>query len=121
MKKKSEEFFYWKDWRRYHFLYLLKRIWRLIFLKKEKEWFDDRLLMILQCPLSQQGLRWLPEVELARLNAALSVKALCNCQGELVQGTITVALVRENGKFLYWGRHEIADLTKGGAIRLFWY
>ena len=112
--------FSWKNWKRYRFFYLIKRGWRLFSQREEKAWFDERLLAVLRCPISQQPLRWLAQEEIPRLQAALGVKALCNRRGDLIQGPIVAGLVRQDGKFLFYAQHEIVDLTKPAAIRLFW-
>ena len=119
-KLKTDDDFSWKNWRQYGFPYLARKVWRLFFQKEEKTWFDERLLAVLRCPVSQQSLHWLSQDELPRLQAALEVKALCNCHGDFIQGPIVAGLVRKDGKFLYWVQYEIVDLTKFSAVRLFW-
>ena len=62
---------------------------------------DKRLLTILRCPISHQGLAVLKKDELARINVAIEAGELVNHEGAAIAKQLTEALITDDGKRIY--------------------
>lgn len=79
---------------------------------------DPELLKMLVCPETHQPLREADQALLAKLNEAIRAGLIKNRGGEMVQETISEALVREDGKVLYPVREGIPVLLIDEGILL---
>lgn len=72
----------------------------------------------LVCPQTHQGLELATEDLLARLREELAGGRLRNRAGEVLQGTLTTAFVREDGAVAYPVIDDLPILIVEGAIPL---
>jgi len=79
---------------------------------------DKRLLSILCCPVTHRGLHLAPADLLARVNEAISAGNLKNNDGQAVSGSLTEALITDDGKTLYPINDGIPVLLEGESVTL---
>ena len=79
---------------------------------------DKRLLSILCCPVTHKGLHLAKADLLLRINEAISAGNLQNNDGQAVSGSLTEALVTDDGKILYPINDGIPVLLEGESVTL---
>ncbi len=79
---------------------------------------DKRLLSILCCPVTHKGLHLATADLLLRINEAISAGNLQNNDGQAVSGSLTEALVTDDGKILYPINDGIPVLLEGESVTL---
>lgn len=76
------------------------------------------LLAILVCPESRQKLKEADVAQLTKLNEGIAAGQLRNRAGEVLEATLTGALVREDGAIAYPVIDQIPDLLIEHGIEL---
>ncbi len=79
-----------------------------------------KLLEILACPKTKQGLRLASDNELERLNAAVKASTLKTTAGATVSESLQAALVREDGRIAFPIRDGIPILLFEDALQIPW-
>ncbi len=79
---------------------------------------EKDLLEILACPATHQALRLASAGELSAVNAKIDAKSLRNKGGKAVEGRLTEALLRNDGKLLYPVREGIPMLLIDEGIEI---
>ena len=79
---------------------------------------DKKLLSILCCPLTHEGLHSASHDMLASVNKAIQKGSLTNRDGVLLDKPLTAALVTDDGKLLYPVSDGIPVLLEGESIAL---
>jgi uncharacterized protein YbaR (Trm112 family) len=79
---------------------------------------DKRLLTILRCPVSHKGLSVLKKDELARVNGAIEAGNIVNHEGSAVAGSLSEALITDDGKRIYPVNDGIPVLLEGESISM---
>lgn len=62
---------------------------------------DPKLLEILRCPVTKQGLNYLSQDKLETLNKKINEGVVSHIDGTLVESTVNAALITENGHTIY--------------------
>ncbi len=79
---------------------------------------DKRLLTILRCPVTHNGLSVAKKDTLERLNAAIAAGQLHNADGTLIANSLKEALITDDGKRLYPVNDGIPVLLEDEAISM---
>ena len=79
---------------------------------------DEKLVPLLQCPLTQRELRLVSPEELARINARLKEEAVLNRGGSRVEAELDGCLVCEPDGLCYPIRGGLPYLLKDEAFSL---
>ena len=79
---------------------------------------DKKLLAILCCPLTHEGLNLVSHDMLASVNKAIGKGNLTNRDGVLLDTPLTDAVVTDDGKLLYPVTDGIPVLLEGESIAL---
>lgn len=66
-----------------------------------QEEFNEELLEVVCCPLTQQKLAWLLKDAIEELNSRISAGKVVNKKGEVLKEELEAALVSEDGKIIY--------------------
>ena len=77
---------------------------------------NEELLSILCCPETKQDITEVDKEILTAMNKAIASKTLKNRGGDLVEGRLDTALVREDGKYAYPVRNQIPIMLIDEAI-----
>lgn len=77
---------------------------------------DEKLLLLIQCPLSGQKLRLLPPDSVDRINAAIAAGQVRDQSDQRVEETLDQALANEKNEYLYPVRGGIPTLIADQAI-----
>lgn len=79
---------------------------------------DEKLLNLIQCPISGQRLTLAAEERVRDLNEKIAAGSLRDASEQLVEGPLDQGLVTEDGARLYPVRGGIPTLTADAAIEL---
>lgn len=79
---------------------------------------DEKLLEIICCPETRQGLKLADDELIARLNALVDSKELTNRSRQPVEKTLDGGLIREDGRYLYPIIEDIPILLIDESIAL---
>lgn len=79
---------------------------------------DEKLLLLIQCPLSGQKLRLLPPDSVARINAAIAAGQVRDQSDQRVEESLDQALANESNEYLYPVRGGIPTLVHDQAISM---
>ena len=79
---------------------------------------DDKLLTLIQCPISGQTLRIAPDELVASLNQKIAAGSVRDQSDQLVKDALDHGLITEDGARLYPVRGGIPTLVADSAIEL---
>lgn len=85
---------------------------------EEKKMIDEKLLTLIQCPISGQTLQVLPDDALANLNEKIAQGLVRDASDQLVESALDQGLVTADGARLYPVRGGIPTLIADSSIEL---
>lgn len=79
---------------------------------------DKKLLSILHCPITHQGLSLARAQTLQAVNAAIEAGKIRNREGQSLDEPLQQALVTDDGKVLYPVSDDIPVLLEGASVNM---